>query len=206
MLAASTKRTDSGISTRFTSANGHRGAPRVAAPRDDARGEHRVADVVVAGPAPLARPLAHAERDEHAVARAPARDVRSHLLDDAAELVAEDVRQRDGEAEPAPVAHPEVPVERQIPFASTRRTTPFGAGIGSSTSRTTSGCRTPSMTAAFIVRLDTRAAARRKPRSPRSRTAVQDPGRRSARDRGGASADAGTCLAVPARHDTGYLA
>src|SRR5438876_477835 len=41
--------------------------------------------------------------------------------------------------------------ERQMPFASTRTTTPFSGGVGSGTSRTTSGWRMPSMTAALIV-------------------------------------------------------
>src|SRR6266852_5369533 len=39
---------------------------------------------------------------------------------------------------------------RQMPFASTRTTTPFSGGVGSGTSRTTSGWRMPSMTAALI--------------------------------------------------------
>ena len=89
---------------------GHAGAPPVAAPRHHARREHRVADVVVAAPAPLAAALAHAERDEDAVALPPARDPGPDLVDHAAELVAEDVRQRELEADPAPVAHPQVPV------------------------------------------------------------------------------------------------
>src|SRR5262249_42682342 len=89
---------------------GDGGEPPVAAPRDHPRRQDRVADVVVAAPAPLARPFALAEGHEHPVALPPARDFTADGLDDAAELVAEDMRQGDGDAEPAPVAAPEVPV------------------------------------------------------------------------------------------------
>src|SRR5262249_30531674 len=41
--------------------------------------------------------------------------------------------------------------DRQMPFASTRSTTPLSGGLGSGTSRTTSGWPIPSMTAAFMA-------------------------------------------------------
>src|SRR5205814_5347355 len=80
------------------------------APVRDAGYERRVANIVVARPAVLARALALAEGDQHAVALGPARHARAGLLDDAAELVTEDVRHWQLDAEPAPVTRPEMPV------------------------------------------------------------------------------------------------
>src|SRR5262245_63598775 len=79
-------------------------------PVRDPRHQRGVADVGMATAAPLARPLALAERDQHAVALLPASHLGTHLLDDAAELVAQHPRRLERDAHPRPVAGPEMPV------------------------------------------------------------------------------------------------
>src|SRR5262249_56711575 len=70
----------------------------------------RVAPVGVTGATPLAGALATAERHDHAIALLPPRHVGPDLLDHATELVADDHRKLRDDADPRPVAFPDVPV------------------------------------------------------------------------------------------------
>src|SRR5262249_36328891 len=65
---------------------------------------------VVTGATPLAGAFATAERHDHAVARLPPGHVGPDLLDHAAELVADDHGKLRDDADPRPVALPDVPV------------------------------------------------------------------------------------------------